>query len=240
LLGKRKRLQSNEIIRPVSKVDSSISTSTIQSQDAASPDSALKNNFSGSLGQVHDLLERFVKSAYQSYLRGDPAADHLLTLIKVNVFRAFMQNMQLIGWSAYWMGYDAISPFSITLLRETSSQDNNSHIPPNLRPTRVQKTIIHQRWLDLFPSPKMRDNLIEAGKNWDADQLFYDIMGFWGGKALDAGLVVWGEPWDVRNWEVTEPFLKKWQWVVRDCPELMTATNTWRARRGEKLIFRYI
>ena len=86
----------------------------------------------------------------------------------------------------------------------------------------------------------MRDNLIEAGKNWDADQLFYDIMGFWGGKALDAGLVVWGEPWDVRNWEVTEPFLKKWQWVVRDCPELMTATNTWRARRGEKLIFRYI
>ncbi|KAJ6186426.1 hypothetical protein N7519_007727 [Penicillium mononematosum] len=187
---RRKRLQSNRNILPISEANSSVLG--VQLQDAASPDSALKDDFSSSPGHVHDLLEQFVKSAYRSYLRGDPAADHLLTLVKVNVFRAFMQNMQLIGRPAYWIGHNAISAFSVALPQETSSQHDNSHIPPDLRPTRVQKRIIHQPWLDLFPSPKMRDNLIEAGNTLDADELFHDIMGFWGFPALDAELCVWG------------------------------------------------
>jgi hypothetical protein len=163
-----------------------------------------------------------------------------MTLTKVNVFRAFAQNLRLIGWSEFEMADDAISRFNTDLPQDSRTPDETNSIPHNLQPTRLQKTRPHHPWLDFFPSPKMRDNLIEAGDDWDDTQLCHDIMGFWGESEMDAGLLVWGEPWDVRNWELTEPFLKKWQWVVRGCPELMISTNTWRARRGEKLIFRYI
>lgn len=151
-----------------------------------------------------------------------------------------MQNMKLIGWSPNWIDGNALSHFSVILPQKNATLDDYSHIPFNLRPTRVQRTMPHHPWLDFFPLPKMRDNLIEAGKTWNEDELWNDIMGFWDNSNLDAGLLVWGAPWDVRNWEVTEPFLKKWQWVLRNCPELMQSTNHWRARRGEQLIFRYI
>lgn len=184
-------------------------------------------------------MEKFARTAYESYMKGSPTSDHLLTLTKVNVFRAFGNNLRMAGGCLDDMNDDAISHFNkasagYETLEETS-------LPLSLRPTRVQKTTPHHPWLDFFPLPKMRDNMIEAGDEWNDEQLCLDIMGFWNtGSAENPGLLVWGEPWDVNNWEVTEAFLKKWSWIVRGCPELMTATNSWRAKRGEKLIFRYI
>lgn len=237
--GKRKRMSSNKDVHPKSLVPRPRSTSTVQSQNRSSQDNS-EVSFCRNPELLQDILGRFAKSAYDSYARGDPTADHLMTLTKVNVFRAFAQNLRLIGWSEFWMDDDAISLFNTVLPPRPPRQDDNSLIPANLQPTRIQKSIRHHPWLDFFPFPKMRDNLIEAGDDWDDEQLCHDIMGFWGESTMDAGMLVWGEPWDVQNWEVTESFLKKWQWVVRGCPELMDATNSWRARRGERLIFRYI
>ncbi|KAJ5761731.1 uncharacterized protein N7511_005113 [Penicillium nucicola] len=232
---KRKRIKlQQEDIHLKSLVVSSSSISATQAQDTTRPGNSPTN--------VHfkQILRQFIQSAYQSYSEGDPAAEHLFTLTKVNVFLAFTQNMRLIGWPPGWMNDDPNSRLSNSLSQKKSTLNDYSHIPINLRPTRVQITVPHHPWLDLFPLPKMRDNLIAAGQACDHDQLCHDIMGFWGEPNLQAGLLVWGKPWDVRSWEVTEPFLKKWQWVIRDCPELMSSTNTWRARRGEQLIFRYL
>ncbi|KAJ5354325.1 hypothetical protein N7541_006889 [Penicillium brevicompactum] len=237
---KRKRIQSSKDVHPKSLILSprSVSAVTVKAEDTTQIDPP--PNVCGSPSAIHHLLDRFAKSAIESYARGDPTADHLMTLTKVNVFRAFAQNIKMIGWSETWWPDDAVSKFSTALPQDSQTPDQLSRIPQNLQPTRVQKTRPHHPWLDFFPLPKMRDNLIEAGEEWDDEQLCHDIMGFWGESSIDAGLLVWGEPWDVRNWEVTEAFIKKWQWVIRGCPELMNATNTWRARRGEKLIFRYI
>ncbi|KAF3019616.1 hypothetical protein E8E15_007835 [Penicillium rubens] len=236
---KRKRMSSNKDVHPKSLVPRPRSTSTVQSQDRSSQDNP-EVSFCRNPELLQDILVRFAESAYESYARGDPTADHLMTLTKVNVFRAFAQNLRLIGWLEFWMDDDAISLFNTVLPQRPPRQDDNSLIPANLQPTRIQKSIRHHPWLDFFPFPKMRDNLIEAGDDWDDEQLCHDIMGFWGESTMDTGMLVWGEPWNAQNWEVTEPFLKKWQWVVRGCPELMDATNSWRARRGERLIFRYI
>ncbi|KAJ5577461.1 Concanavalin A-like lectin/glucanase subgroup [Penicillium hispanicum] len=186
------------------------------------------------------LLDKFAEAAFYSYMVRQPTADHLLTLARVNVFRAFGHNLQLVGGSLDNMHDDALSPFNTNTADGTLIPKEYNELPLNLRPTKLQRTVAHHPWLDFFPLPKMRDNLIQAGDDWNDDQLCHDIMGFWDSTAADAGLLVWGEPWDVRNWEVTEPFLKKWQWVIRGCPELMNATNAWRAKRGEKLIFRYL
>lgn len=136
------------------------------------------------------------------------------------------------------MDDDSISHFNTEAPRNKLLEDN---MPVSLRPTRVQKAIPHHPWLDFFPLPRMRDNMIQAGDEWDDEKLCIDIMGFWNiGSAENSGLIVWGEPWDINNWELTEAFLKKWAWIVRGCPELMISTNKWRSKRGEKPIFRYI
>ncbi|KAH7367651.1 hypothetical protein B0T11DRAFT_275737, partial [Plectosphaerella cucumerina] len=48
------------------------------------------------------------------------------------------------------------------------------------------------------------------------------------------GLIVWGEPHDMRNWEATSGFLAKWHWVVHGCNEVVESSNRWRAIRGEE------
>lgn len=235
---------ANKDVHPKSVVASSPSTALVRSRDSVSSSSdeaSLKGSSCLPPHIARALLHQFAQSAYQSYMLGDPTSDHLLTLTKVNVFRACGHNLQLLGFSMDNMEDDAVSPFNTAAAPEESSPVENDTIPLSLRPTKMQRAVPHHPWLDFFPLPKMRDNLIQAGDNWDDERLCHDIMGFWDTTSSgDAGLLVWGEPWDIRNWEVTEAFLKKWQWVVRGCPELMNATNAWRAKRGEKLIFRYI
>ncbi|KAF9895091.1 hypothetical protein FE257_004720 [Aspergillus nanangensis] len=184
------------------------------------------------------LLEQFSSAVYQSYILGLPHADHLLTLSKVNVFRAFATNMKILGMAPgiEWMHDDAISPFNT--MQPGFIED--SDLPVALRPTTLQLTIQHHPWLDFFPYPRMRDNLVLAGDGWDDEQLCVDIMGFWDESVDSGGLLVWGEPSDPDNWEVTEQFLRKYPWLVRGCQGLIEATNRWRATRGENLIFRYL
>lgn len=70
-------------------------------------------------------------------------------------------------------------------------------LPTYLRPTALQQTVTHHSWLDLFPIPRMRDNIlrgIEAGE-YDEDELCdtlcCDLLKF--DETTNAALVVWGE-----------------------------------------------
>ncbi|PLN79043.1 hypothetical protein BDW42DRAFT_134689 [Aspergillus taichungensis] len=191
------------------------------------------------------LLARFSRTTFDLLPLASPTTDtNLLTLSKANVFRAFAHIITLLGMTPHneWMHDDALSPFSTK--GPTSAVVDASSLPPSLRPTRVQRECPHHPWLDFFPFPRMRDNLIRAGDGFDDEQLCVDIMGFWdvnsAASVEGCNLLVWGEPADPRSWELTEVFIKKWPWVVRGSPELMESTNYWRARRGEKLIFRYL
>lgn len=184
------------------------------------------------------MLNDFTQNAdyIHIYLQGCPTADLLLTLSKINVFRAFWNIISILGLSDAWMHDDAISPFATF---HPGYIDNTQLLPPSLQPTALQRTRSHHPWLDLFPLPNMRDNLLRAQDSFDEDQLCIDIMGFWDPSLESCFLFVWGEPADPRNWEVTENLLRKWPWMIRGCPELLESTNYWRRQRGEKMIFRY-
>ncbi|KGO44899.1 Protein of unknown function DUF3425 [Penicillium expansum] len=159
------------------------------------------------------FLENFSKSAYQSYILNTPSTDHLITLRKVNVFRAFVHNLSVLGIAAErgCMPYDSISQFNT----DGASKIDHTKLPVGLQPTQVQRKILHHPWLDFFPFPGMRDNLISAG-DFDEDQLCADIMGFWDLSDESCGLFVWGEPSDPKSWEVSEAFVKKWPWAFRN------------------------
>jgi hypothetical protein len=182
-------------------------------------------------------LERFATAAYQSYILGCPLADHLLMLTKANVYRAFLHNITLIGLVADGIcEADVLSPFNLF----GPEPPGMTSIPPSLHPTSHQRSLPHHPWLDFFPHPRVRDNLLRAQGSYDKHDFCLDILGFWNPNALDNMLLVWGEPHDSGNWEVTEGFIKKWGWVIQGCPDILHSTNRWRTRRGEHPIFRYL
>lgn len=187
------------------------------------------------------MLIDFEKYAYQEYLLGSPRVDLLLTLVKFNVFRALMSNNFALGFTLDWLHGDAISPFQkrLTLLhgRPHSAPTRPTRCPSHLRPTLLQQVVEHHPWIDLFPVPEMRDNILRAGAAYDDAPLCRDLVDICGNPGERSGLLVWGDPWDPRNWEVGEEFLKKWPWVIEGCWELFSATNYWRTRRGEGKLF---
>lgn len=170
---------------------------------------------------------------YNSYVMNCPRSHQLLTVTLMNVHRAFVSNMLTLGLSWEYMQYDSVSPFSMA-----NPGIEPSILPESLRPTPRQRSQPHHAWVDLFPCPVMRNNLLSAGEEWDDDGLCIDIMGFWkGGSTSPFGLIVWGDPSNPDDWEFTEGFLEKWGWTLRGCNELIRATNRWREKRGERALF---
>ncbi|KAJ6171766.1 hypothetical protein N7470_000833 [Penicillium chermesinum] len=101
------------------------------------------------------LLVQFAQEAYRSYMLGSPTSEHLLTLTKVNVFRAYIDNMKIIGNFSENICEDAISRFCEANLPDGASPAvEYSNIPINLQPTKIQRTIPHHPWLDFFPIPR--------------------------------------------------------------------------------------
>ncbi|KAE8379854.1 hypothetical protein BDV26DRAFT_280056 [Aspergillus bertholletiae] len=186
---------------------------------------------------VHELMTQFERRAMARYVEGSPRTDLLLNLSRLNVLRAAYQNVVAIGMTVEWMcGDSTISIFSLA-----SPQLCEDGIPRSLRPTPLQRTVPHHPWLDVFPVPQLRDNLIRAGKDLDDDELCHDLTAFWDTRSSNATMLVWGTPWDPENWEVTEDFARKWRFFLRGCPEILRSTNKWRAQRGEKpLIWRKV
>ena len=71
---------------------------------------------------------------------------------------------------------------------------------------------------------------------FDDIELCHDLMAFWDTRDTQATLLVWGNPWEPRNWEVTNGFAAKWGWLLRGSPDLLASTNYWRKTRGEELL----
>lgn len=163
------------------------------------------------------------------------SADHrLLTLVHYNVLRALFINMSILS---------LLGNFSRTcgplLSIPSFGVVPPDLIPPDLQPTPLQNQTPHPFWIDAIPFPRMRDNLILHLGNYDIDDLRRDF-----GEGLYEGFddvdrrccLVWGSPWSMRGWEVSEGFIKKWGFLLQGCSTLIDSTNYWREIRGEDYI----
>jgi len=171
---------------------------------------------------------------------------------------ALARNAIRIGFDPQGLCQDElISPLNVRgplLLSDGSSPSSSSQIitlkwrdetkksqgcPESLAPTLLQRMVLHHPWIDLFPFPTFRDNMLAAIQLGvlDDDELCVDLIEFAGGAdGSEPALIVWGEAWDWRSWEVTAGFLRKWGWLAKGCEEMVVATNYWREKRGEKRI----
>lgn len=177
------------------------------------------------------LAHEFESLMQREFLLGSPRVDLLLTLIQFNILRALLINTKSLGWDFEWLECgEPISPWN------RSFGKVERPCPPSLQPTQAQRNITHHPWIDLWPIPKMRDNLLLAEGLYDEDDLCNALVEFQDISNDQSGLVVWGEPWDPACWEVSETFARNWGWTINGCTELWESTNRWRAKRGEELL----
>ncbi|KAH8588437.1 hypothetical protein B0O99DRAFT_639215 [Bisporella sp. PMI_857] len=182
--------------------------------------------------QVQDLVRQAEQFVSRQYMISSPRLDLLLTLVQFNVFRALLSNTIALGFTLEWMNEDAISPF----LQENSPVYNRC-CPPSLRSTALQRHVSHHPWIDLFPFPSLRDNMLLKGEDYDDNDLCHDLVEMCHAPAERSGLIVWSNPWDPMSWEATTEFIHKWPWILRGCPELLVSTNYWRGKRGEEEVY---
>jgi len=199
------------------------------------------------------------------------SSDHLIHLIQQNVFRALNSNKSLILSSGLIFeapsGLMPIKQFNTKLCGGLTVMHalGDQHMPESLRPTPLQINCAHTGWINMFPFPKFRDNLIRKGVDFVPEEMCRDLFGdvfrdyitplpdecgacskgntgtadfeaFDDYTAGRAGLINWGDPWLVESWEVTPDFIKRWGWSLEGCDDLIRATNRWRALRNEMLI----
>lgn len=152
--------------------------------------------------------------------------DLLLPVAQFNIMRATFENATSMGLTWDILSEDIASYFNI-------AGPVTLRLPPSLEPSDTQRSIVHHPWIDLIPIASLRDALLLQMGEYDEDQLCGDLYGICG-PSPEVGMLVWGEAWDPSAYEVSERVFNKWGRFLRDCPELLTSTNYWRRKRGEK------
>ncbi|KAI9897340.1 hypothetical protein N3K66_007196 [Trichothecium roseum] len=216
------------------------------------------------IAEKRAILNRFAEQALRSYSTADPCADHRLHLIQLNIINGLTRNAAALGFNFDWLICEVVSPFgsqgrpcssllsstptaALTLQRQQHQQHQQLSavnlrpalvvpFPETLTPTKLQLSMRHHPWVDLFLLPTLRDNLLAAAQVLtpeDEQELYNDVLEAGGGRREWAGLVVWGEPSDPGSWEISAPFFRKWGWILKGCDEILEATNRWRRQRGE-------
>lgn len=183
-------------------------------------------------------IQMFAQKAYDDYNHGTPRLEHLNILIRLNVLNAISRNATLLGFTFQGLCCpELISPFNKHGPSLPCRDPRPQLCPDWLRPIALQIAVKHHPWIDLIPFPRMRDNILSAveASLIDTKALGMDVLNVHNSSNA-ASLIVWGDAWDPQGWEASIPFLKKWGWLVQDCPELLEATNAWRQKRGENSI----
>jgi hypothetical protein len=197
--------------------------------------------------------------------------DHLLIhLIHYNVFRGLTANKALLNSKATLtkptdQGILPLLPSFTQFCNGLTIIEPHKEavLPPCLYPSSLQMTHPHSSWINMFPFPRFRKNLIEFEGVFDAHDLCNDLFGdiFTGSAVMCSessvaltpktfeecsdsdeetiaagrrGLIAWGEPWDINGWEPTPGFVKKWAWLLNGCNDMIESGNRWRVKRNEE------
>jgi hypothetical protein len=112
-----------------------------------------------------------------------------------------MYNIEILRYQSIPMHDEVLSPFCIA--GPSLACNEVVSLPVSLQPTALQLSTPHHPWLDLFPSPQMRDNLVVLEPLVDDYGLCEGLCNSMEGTA---GILVWKDSWDPTGWEITKLF----------------------------------
>ena len=119
----------------------------------------------------------------------------IVTEVPPSVFSALFDNGVMMGLTC-----GSVVPAKSTRV--------GPEIPDSLHPTALQLTTIHPRWIDRFPFPKMRDNLITLNNIIDEEEFLRDLFSM---ESFSIKPVMPG--WDPSSWVVGKAFAAKWGYL---------------------------
>ncbi|KAK1656700.1 hypothetical protein BDP55DRAFT_688218 [Colletotrichum godetiae] len=184
-------------------------------------------------------FQRFMQKAYEDYHHGAPKLEHLQLLVRLNVLGAIAHNAVLLQFRFKGLCRpDLVSPLNLQGTDIPAMSLLSQPCPNGLRPTTLQVTVMHHPWIDLIPSPQFRENVLRAmtAGLLESKELGLDLLNVDNILSDSPSFIIWGESWDLRGWEASLSFWRKWGWLMEGCPVLLEATNFWRQKRGEAKI----
>jgi hypothetical protein len=81
-------------------------------------------------------------------------------------------------------------------------------VPEPLHPTSLQLTTVHPQWIDRFPFPRMRDNMITLLSIINEEEFLADLFCLTS-FTLEPGTA----SWDPRGWKIGKEFSEKWGYL---------------------------
>jgi hypothetical protein len=193
--GKRLAESRNENVAPTvprQRKNATVPSTTIdEDREGTSPsgESTLESSNSGTLVESPTYSSQFTAKS-----RDGPDLGYCHTQMRSSsVFAALFTNGLILGLRC---------GIQIPIL----SPPCTAKVPPSLRPTKLQMTVLHIPWIDRFPFPKMRDNVIRLScDGFDEDELFSDIF------IRDSFIITPGSlSWDAAGWTMVKSFQIKW------------------------------
>jgi hypothetical protein len=110
------------------------------------------------------------------------STDHQIHLIQYNVGNALMVNKSLILVKALFLDTSnsttRIPQFATRVCGSLIVMGRLKHydLPESLHPTPLQTTCAHTSWIDPFPFPRFRDNLIKKGVEFVPEDMLRDLF----------------------------------------------------------------
>lgn len=111
-------------------------------------------------------------------------------------------------------------------------------LPYSLKPTQLQLTTPHHAYIDLIPSPRLRDRLIAIGPA-NCNTFLMEVCTI-ACEIEDSGqMTIWGEDWlNEFSWEFSSTVLERWGgWLLTE--EWGQRANFWRRQRGHPTLAGY-
>lgn len=154
---------------------------------------------------------------------------------ELSLLRGTFSIAERIGCDSIIWTLDANSTF------HNSAASLHTHLPPNLRPTRVQLMYAHHPALDILPWPAVRDRLIimlaqpekvrppSARSPTALLEFIYDLEDPFEGARIHGD-----DPYTDENWEVGEKVFQNWWWALDR--RVLHRSNQLRLARGAALL----
>ena len=108
-------------------------------------------------------------------------------------------------------------------------------LPPQLKPTELQLQTPHHVYVDMVPSPMLRDRLVAIGPA-NANTFMTQVCTIACDIEDTGQMTVWGEHWlNEFSWEFSAEVLERWGgWLLTS--EWGQRANFWRRQRGAPIL----